>query len=106
MKILVTGAMGLIGRSLCLVLTSEGHTVVGLSRSPERAGNLAVAEMHKWEPQATPPPEQALNGVEAVVHLAGEPIAARRWTDEQKKRIRDSRIISTRNLVNGFRSME
>jgi uncharacterized protein (TIGR01777 family) len=106
MKILVTGATGLIGRSLCRVLTSEGHTVVGLSRSPERAGKLAVAEMHKWEPQSGPPPEQALNGVEAVVHLAGEPIAAHRWTDEQKKRIRDSRVISTRNLVNGFRSMK
>jgi len=106
MKILVTGATGLIGRSLCRVLTGEGHTVVGLSRSPERAKGLAVAEMHKWEPQSGPPPEQALNGVDAVFHLAGEPIAARRWTDEQKKRIRDSRVISTRNLVNGFRSME
>ncbi len=105
MKILVTGATGLIGRSLSRALAGEGHTIVGLSRSPERAPRLAVAEMHKWEPQAGPPPEQALNGVEAVVHLAGEPIAARRWTDEQKKQIRDSRVISTRNLVSGFRSM-
>jgi TIGR01777 family protein len=106
MKILVTGATGLIGRSLCRVLTGEGHTVIGLSRSPERAGDLAVAETHKWEPQSGLPPEQALNGIEAVFHLAGEPIAARRWTDEQKKQIRDSRVLSTRNLVNGFRSTE
>lgn len=106
MKILVTGATGLIGRNLCRVFTGEGHTVVGLSRSPERAGDLAVAEMHKWNPQAELPSEQALNGVEAVVHLAGEPIAARRWTDEQKKQVTASRVISTRNLINGFRAME
>ncbi|MGA9769761.1 MAG: TIGR01777 family oxidoreductase [Blastocatellia bacterium] len=106
MKILVTGATGLIGRSLCKALTGEQHTVIGLSRSPERAAGLAVAEMHKWEPQSGPPPAQALKEVEAVIHLAGEPIAARRWTDEQKRRIRDSRVISTRNLVNGFRSMD
>jgi uncharacterized protein (TIGR01777 family) len=106
MKILVTGATGLIGRSLCKALTGEQHTVIGLSRSPERSADVAVAEMHKWEPQSGPPPAHALKGVEAVIHLAGEPIAARRWTDEQKKRIRDSRVVSTRNLVNGFRSMD
>jgi uncharacterized protein (TIGR01777 family) len=103
MKILVTGATGLIGRSICGALMGEGHEVVGLSRSPEKAKGLAVAEAFKWEPQSGRPPEQALNGVDAVIHLAGEPIAARRWTEEQKKSIRDSRIISTRNLVNSFR---
>lgn len=103
MKILVTGATGLIGRRLCQSLSGEGHTVIALSRSPEKAGSLDVREAHKWEPESGPPPEQALSGVEAVAHLAGEPIAAHRWTDEQKKRIRDSRVMSTRNLVNAMR---
>jgi len=104
MKVLVTGATGLIGRSLCRALTDEGHTIVGLSRSPEKARGLAVREMLKWEPQSGPPPEQAFDGLDAIVHLVGEPIAAHRWSEEQKKRIRDSRIVSTRNLVNGLRS--
>jgi uncharacterized protein len=104
MKILVTGATGLIGSRLCQILTGDGHTVIALSRSTERARSLAVAEVYKWQPEAELPPEQALNEVDAVVHLAGEPIAAHRWSDEQKKRIRDSRVLSTRNLVNALRS--
>ena len=103
MKILVTGATGLIGSRLCQLLTGDGHTVIALSRSPERAKKLAVAAAYKWQPEAELPPEQALNEVDAVVHLAGEPIAAHRWSDEQKRRIRDSRVVSTRNLVNALR---
>src|ERR1044071_8418169 len=99
MKILITGATGLIGRRLCQLLTGEGHTVIALTRSPEKAKGLTIGEAHAWEPESGPPPAQALIGVEAVVHLAGEPIAAQRWSDEQKSRIRDSRIVSTRNLV-------
>ncbi|MFP5261257.1 MAG: TIGR01777 family oxidoreductase [Blastocatellia bacterium] len=105
MKVLITGATGLIGRGLCHSLTGEGHEVIALSRSPQRAKDIAVAEAHRWEPEAGPPPDEALNGVDAVVHLAGEPIAARRWSDEQKRRIRDSRVASTRNLVNALRLM-
>lgn len=101
MKILITGATGLIGQSLCQALTGEGHAVVALSRSPSLNG-VAAEAVYAWEPQAGPPPPQAFEGVEAVVHLAGESIAARRWTDEQKRRIRDSRIIGTRNLVEGI----
>jgi uncharacterized protein len=106
MKVLVTGATGLIGRRLCQLLTGEGHTIAALTRSPKMAEGLAVAAVHGWEPGAGPPPEEALIGVDAVVHLAGEPIAARRWSDEQKRRIRDSRIVSTRNLVNALRLAE
>ena len=106
MKILITGATGLIGRRLCELLTGEGHTIIALTRSPKRTEGLAIAEAYGWEPEAGPPPEQALIGIDAAVHLAGEPIAARRWTDEQKKRIRDSRIISTRNFVNALRLAE
>ncbi|MEK6289505.1 MAG: TIGR01777 family oxidoreductase [Acidobacteriota bacterium] len=106
MKILVTGATGLIGRSLCRSLTEDGHTVVALSRSPRKPAELAVAEIHQWDSLAGPPPEAALTGVDAVVNLAGEPIVARRWSDEQKKLIRDSRVVTTRNLVDGLRSAD
>ena len=103
MKILVTGATGLIGRSLCRSLTRENHTVVALSRRPEAASDLSSAAVHRWDPPTGPPPPESLEGVEAVVHLAGEPIAARRWSAEQKDRIRISRVVSTRNLVEGLR---
>ena len=106
MKVLVTGATGLIGRSLCQSLTDDGHTVVALSRSPRKPAGLAVAELHQWNYQAGPPPETALKEVDAVVNLAGEPIDARRWSREQKKLIRDSRVITTRNLVAGLRSVD
>lgn len=104
MKILITGATGLIGRPLCRALTAEGHTVIALSRDPDKAGDLEAAKVFRWQAQSGPPPAEALGAIDAVVHLAGEPIAARRWTDEQKRRIRDSRVISTRHLVNGIRA--
>jgi uncharacterized protein len=106
MKVLVTGATGLIGRRLCTLLSEEGHRVVALSRSPEKTAGLAADEVHKWEPQSGPPPSQALEAIDAVVNLAGAPIADGRWTDAQKKRIRDSRVSSTRNLVAGLRAAE
>jgi hypothetical protein len=99
MKVLLTGATGLVGLALIQSLADDGHTLVALSRRPEEARFHASVEMHPWEPEAGPPPAAALKGVDAVVHLAGEPVAARRWTAEQKKRIRDSRVVGTRNLV-------
>ena len=106
MKVLITGATGLIGRQLCASLGGDGHRVVALSRSPGKTSGLAAGEVLKWEPISGPPPSQALSAIDAVVHLAGEPIADRRWSDEQKKRIRDSRVLSTRNLVEGLRSAD
>lgn len=105
MRILVTGATGLIGRRLCQSLLDDGHTMIGLSRSPDKAQGVPVTEMRRWDAMSEPPPAEALEGVDAVIHLAGEPIAAHRWTDVQKRRIRDSRVISTRNLVAGMRAM-
>jgi hypothetical protein len=99
MKILITGATGLIGRSVCQRLKSEGDQVVVLSRHPETAGGLAA---FNWSPESGMPPRAAWEGVEAVIHLAGEPVADR-WTNEKKRRIRDSRVIGTRHLVAGMR---
>ena len=106
MKILITGATGLIGRSLCRSLTDDGHAVAAVSRSPIKPTRLAVAELHQWDPQAGPLSPAALNGVDAVVNLAGEALDARRWSDQQKKLIRDSRVVTTRYLVEGLRSVE
>ena len=103
MRILITGATGLIGRSLCRLLAGEGHAVIALSRDGVPRPGLALAEIHKWDPLSGPPPEAAIDNVDAIVNLAGEPIAAKRWSDRQKKAIRDSRIITTRNLVEGIR---
>jgi len=106
MKVLVTGATGLIGRRLCHSLTGDVNTVVAVSRSPERARNLAAAETLKWDPMTGPPPPDALSGVDAVIHLAGEPVADRAWSQEQKRRVKDSRVVSTRNIVDAIRAAE
>jgi uncharacterized protein len=76
---------------------------VVLSRRPPAATDLAGAISFRWEPVAEPPPATGWDDVEAVIHLAGEPVAAARWTDEQKRRIRDSRVKGSRNLVAGMR---
>jgi uncharacterized protein (TIGR01777 family) len=106
MKILVTGATGLIGRNVCQSLTNDGHVVAAVSRSVGKPEDLAVAEIHQWDTQTGPIPHAALSGVDAVVNLAGEPLDARRWNDQQKALIRDSRIVTTRNLVAGLRSVD
>ncbi len=106
MRILVIGATGLIGRSLCRALTGDGHIVSAVSRSSAKSPGLAVAEVHQWDTQAGPLSQAALEGIDAVVNLAGEPLDARRWSDHQKRLIRDSRVVTTRNLVEGMRSMD
>ncbi|MGH9832949.1 MAG: TIGR01777 family oxidoreductase, partial [Blastocatellia bacterium] len=68
------------------------------------APNLPGVAAFCWEPERESPPVEAWEGVEAVIHLAGEPVAAR-WTDERKRRIRDSRVIGTRNLVAGMKAL-
>ena len=105
MKILITGATGLIGKNLCSLLTAEDTNRSPLAVAGE-SGGLVADEIHKWEPQAGPPPQQALTGVDAVINLAGAPIADARWSDAQKRLIRDSRVLSTRNLVAGLRSSD
>jgi hypothetical protein len=97
MKVVVTGATGLIGTRLVNALSARGDEVVVLSRSPSKG--------LEWDPLAGPPPADALAGAGAVVNLAGAPIA-QRWNDEVKQRIRDSRIVGTRHLVEGLLAMQ
>ena len=103
MRTLVTGATGLIGRYL---LRSLENAVV-LSRRPSEARlSLDPVEAYLWEPEAGPAPSEALRGVEVVFNLAGEPVSEGRWTVEKKRRIRDSRVGGTRNLVAGLAAVK
>ena len=94
MKILVSGSTGLVGSALLPVLRSAGHEVIRLVRSssaPSGPGDSTV----QWNPETGELDGGRLEGIEAVVHLAGENIAARRWSAAQKARIRDSRVQGT-----------
>jgi uncharacterized protein (TIGR01777 family) len=105
-KVLVTGASGFIGSSLCDSLLIRGDTVVGLTRNPERARSTNPSvTWHAWEPTLERPPEAAFEGVDGVVHLLGEKIN-QRWTDEAKERIMESRRTGTHNLVGAVAGLE
>jgi uncharacterized protein len=95
MKILISGSTGLVGTALVSALTARGDEVVRLVRS---AAKNASKELISWNPEAGQIDAAALDGMEAVVHLAGENIAAGRWTAQRKARIRSSRVDGTRLL--------
>lgn len=106
MKILLTGATGFIGGHLAKSLARDGHELVILSRHPDGVGeklNVPV-KAFKWE-SYLPVPAEALTGVNAVIHLAGEGIAEKRWTEEQKKKILETRVEGTRHLVRAIAAM-
>jgi uncharacterized protein (TIGR01777 family) len=97
LNITLTGASGLIGRRLLKNFAAAGHGLHVLSR---HAGtNLPPGvTLSVWEPTQGQPPEEGLSNADVVVHLAGEPVA-QRWTDAVKQRIRESRVVGTRTLV-------
>lgn len=105
MRITVTGATGLIGQRLVAALLERGDDVTVLSRRPEEARQALGVEAVGWRPDTEPAPVEALAGRDAVVHLAGESIA-QRWTGESKERIRSSRELGTRRLVEGLRAAQ
>ncbi len=105
MRVVVTGATGLIGPRLVRSLQARGDEVTVLSRNPERAkATLPGTETVRWDPMSEQAPTDALKGREAVVHLAGENIA-QRWTKGAKRAIRESRVSGTRDLVRGIASL-
>jgi uncharacterized protein len=94
MRVAVTGASGLIGGALVERLRAEGHTVARLVRDPAKAKPGDIA----WDPDAGTIDAAALEGIDAAVHLAGETVGTR-WTDEKKRRIRESRVNGTRLIA-------
>ncbi|WP_205697787.1 TIGR01777 family oxidoreductase [Conexibacter sp. SYSU D00693] len=105
MRVTVTGATGLIGSELVRVLRARGDEVTVLSRSAQRAEQqLGDVEAHDWDLMGEPAPAPALEGRDAVVHLAGENVA-QRWNAAAKERILESRVTGTRHLVDGIRAV-
>jgi uncharacterized protein (TIGR01777 family) len=92
MTVLVTGSSGLVGSALVSSLRDSGHKV----RRLVRAGSKANSDVACWDPKGERIDPGSFRETDAVVHLAGENIAAGRWTSEQKARIRDSRVKGTR----------
>jgi uncharacterized protein len=102
MRVVVTGATGMIGRALVRALRERDDDVAVLSRDSQRASRQLGVKAFSWQPAHGPPPAEALEGREGVINLLGEPIA-QRWTDSARQRIFASRELGTRNLVAGLR---
>lgn len=94
MKILVSGSHGLVGGALIKSLTNDGHEVSRLVRRERAFGSPEV----EWHPDHGLIDAEHIEGLDAVVHLAGESIASGRWTDDKKRSIRDSRVKGTQLL--------
>jgi uncharacterized protein (TIGR01777 family) len=106
-KVLIAGATGLIGTALAASCARDGLGVVALVRDAARASKrLPGATLVTWDGTEGPPPAEAFAGVDAVVNLVGEPIAAKRWSEPHKRRVRDSRVLATRALVDGLRAVD
>ena len=105
----ITGATGLIGSALASELAGRGHDVVALTRSSGTpAGLPAGVRSVRWNPQGTgtdPDLVSALEGLDALVHLAGEPVG-KRWTAARKRAIRDSRVEGTKTLAAALAAAE
>lgn len=94
MRVLISGSSGLVGTALCKSLVQEGHEIVSLVRRQSKSPREV-----SWDPSAGTIETSRLAGFDAVVHLAGENIAAGRWTESLKRKIRDSRVEGTKLLA-------
>lgn len=104
MRVLITGATGAIGSVLADTLLARGDEVVGLTRDPAKARpKNPTVSWHAWQATTERPPAEALENVDAVVNLIGEEIN-QRLTDSAKRRIRESRVTASHNLLQGIES--
>ena len=95
MRIVITGGSGLIGSALAREMGSAGHEIVVLTRDPSRAGTLPPGTRAvQWDGKTARGWSSLLDEGTAIVHLAGDAIAEGRWTEEKKRRIRQSRVES------------
>lgn len=101
MYIVVTGGTGFIGRPLCASLCQEGHQVTLLTRRKQEAQRLfgSAVTAVEWNGKNAGAWENCLEGADAVINLAGAPIADARWTDARKRLLTESRVLTTRLLV-------
>lgn len=106
MKLVVTGATGFIGSVLCSRLLEQGHSLTLLTRSAPRDATTQNKRWLHWTPGATGQWEKVVDGADGVINLSGEPIAAKRWTPQQKGRIVTSRLETTRGLVEAIAKAE
>jgi uncharacterized protein (TIGR01777 family) len=100
MKVAITGATGLIGRALTTSLISDGHEVIALSRTAGTVGDVTTTV---WDASTSALPRSAFEGVDAFVNLAGAGIGDGRWGEAHRRAIIDSRITTTRRLVEAMR---
>ncbi len=105
MHVLITGGTGLIGRALAHSLVQDGHQVTVLSRTPERHRNLPPnVDLAAWDGRTAQGWGERVNAADAIVNLAGESIAAGRWTPERKRRIRESRVHAGQAVVEAIQA--
>jgi hypothetical protein len=104
-RVFVTGATGLIGRALCRSLVESGHAVVALSRA-EAPGLPAGVRALRGDPARPGAWQEELARCDACVNLAGEPVAAGRWTGARKAAIRESRVLAARNVAEAMAARE
>ncbi len=101
MHVAISGASGLIGTALSAFLTTGGHTVSRLVRRAPRGPSEV-----RWDPDAGTVDRAALEGIDAVIHLAGENVGGGRWTDARKTAILESRVRGTRALAEAIAGLE
>lgn len=101
-KILITGGSGLIGRKVTAYLEKEGFKVAWLSRKPKKKKQKSFG----WNIKSQTIDQKALKWCDAIIHLAGAGIADKRWTDERKKEIVESRTLSTKLLYQNIQKLD
>ncbi|HZD40657.1 MAG TPA: TIGR01777 family oxidoreductase, partial [Terriglobales bacterium] len=104
--LVITGATGFIGSPLCSRLLEQGHTLTLLTRSAPRSAAAQNKRWLHWTPGASGVWEKSIDGADGIINLAGEPLAASRWTPQQKQKIRMSRIEATNALVDAAAKAE
>ncbi|MFU8804396.1 MAG: TIGR01777 family oxidoreductase [Bradymonadaceae bacterium] len=102
LRVAVSGSSGTVGRALCAFLSAEGHEVRRLVRKKDNVESDCIY----WSPAEGVIDHSGLEGIDAVVHLAGENIGEGRWTKEKRRRIMDSRVLGTSLLAHAVAELE
>ena len=99
MRLVITGATGFVGTALCAKLLAQGHALTLFTRGSPRDSNTGTKRWLHWTPGTLREWDAAVDGVDGLINLAGEPIAEKTWTHTQRRRIEISRIDATHSLV-------